>query len=54
MTLAHDFTSLHFTLDDLQAYDAGALAPERAAVVAAHLAAGRRHSGPKTGVAAPT
>ncbi len=32
---AHDFT-----LDELQAYDEGTLAPERAAVVAAHLAAG--------------
>jgi len=32
---AHDFT-----LDELQAYDEGTLAPERAAIVAAHLAAG--------------
>jgi len=32
---AHDFT-----LDELRAYDEGTLAPERAAVVAAHLAAG--------------
>jgi len=32
---AHDFT-----LDELQAYDDGTLAPDRAAVVAAHLAAG--------------
>ncbi len=32
---AHDFT-----LDELQAYDEGTLAPDRAAVVAAHLAAG--------------
>ncbi len=32
---AHDFT-----LDELQAYDEGTLTPERAAVVAAHLAAG--------------
>jgi len=32
---AHDFT-----LDELQAYDEGTLAPERGAVVAAHLAAG--------------
>ena len=31
---AHDFT-----LDELQAYDEGTLAPDRAAVVAAHLAA---------------
>lgn len=35
MTLTHNFT-----LDELQAYDAGALSPERAAVVAAHLMAG--------------
>ena len=35
MTRAHNFT-----LDELQAYDEGTLAPERAAVVAAHLAAG--------------
>ncbi len=32
---AHDFT-----LDELQAYDEGTLAPERAVIVAAHLAAG--------------
>ncbi len=32
---AHDFT-----LDELQAYDEGTLAPDRATVVAAHLAAG--------------
>jgi len=32
---AHDFT-----LDELRAYDEGTLAPERAAIVAAHLAAG--------------
>jgi len=35
MATAHDFT-----LDELQAYDEGTLAPERAAIVAAHLAAG--------------
>ncbi len=35
MATAHDFT-----LDELQAYDEGTLAPERAVVVAAHLAAG--------------
>ncbi len=29
-----------FTLDELQAYDEGTLAPERAVIVAAHLAAG--------------
>jgi len=29
-----------FTLDELHAYDEGTLAPERAAIVAAHLAAG--------------
>ncbi len=35
MATAHDFT-----LDELQAYDEGTLAPEQAAIVAAHLAAG--------------
>ncbi len=35
LVTAHDFT-----LDELQAYDEGTLAPERAAVVAAHLTAG--------------
>jgi len=35
MVTAHDFT-----LDELQAYDDGTLAPERTAVVAAHLATG--------------
>jgi len=35
LVTAHDFT-----LDELQAYDEGTLAPDRAAVVAAHLAAG--------------
>ncbi len=35
LSRAHDFT-----LDELQAYDEGALAPERAVIVAAHLAAG--------------
>jgi len=35
LATAHDFT-----LDELQAYDEGTLAPERAAVVAAHLTAG--------------
>jgi len=35
MATAHDFT-----LDELQAYDEGTLAPERVAIVAAHLAAG--------------
>ena len=35
MTRTHDFT-----LDELQAYDEGTLAPDRAAIVAAHLAAG--------------
>jgi len=35
LTGAHDFT-----LDELQAYDEGTLAPDRAAVVAAHLTAG--------------
>ena len=35
LVTAHDFT-----LDELQAYDDGTLAPERAAVVAAHHAAG--------------
>jgi anti-sigma factor RsiW len=35
LATAHDFT-----LDELQAYDEGTLAPDRAAVVAAHLAAG--------------
>jgi len=35
LVTAHDFT-----LDELQAYDEGTLAPERAAVVAAHLSAG--------------
>ncbi len=35
LVTAHDFT-----LDELQAYDEGMLAPDRAAVVAAHLAAG--------------
>ncbi len=33
-------TAHNFTLDELQAYDEGALAPERAAVVGRHLAAG--------------
>ncbi len=35
LVTAHDFT-----LDELQAYDEGTLAPDRAAVVAAHLTAG--------------
>ncbi len=35
LATAHDFT-----LDELQAYDEGTLAPDRAAVVAAHLTAG--------------
>ena len=35
MTRTHDFT-----LDELQAYDEGTLAPDRAAIVAAHLAVG--------------
>ncbi len=35
LSTAHDFT-----LDELQAYDEGTLAPDRAAVVAAHLTAG--------------
>jgi len=35
LATAHDFT-----LDELQAYDEGTLAPDRAAVVAAHHAAG--------------
>ncbi len=33
-------TAHNFTLDELQAYDEGMLAPERAAVVGRHLAAG--------------
>ncbi len=33
-------TTHNFTLDELQAYDEGVLAPERAAVVGRHLAAG--------------
>ncbi len=33
-------TAHNFTLDELQAYDEGTLAPDRTAVVAAHLTAG--------------
>jgi len=40
MTTTTTDTAHSFTLDELQAYDEGALAPERAAVVGRHLAAG--------------